>query len=60
MIALSALTLAVLALLAGAVATVSVPGPLREHEALMTFVLASSWVALASVVVAAADWIAGL
>ena len=60
MIALSALTVFVFALFAGALATVSVPDPLREHEALMAFVLGSSWVRLIAVLVAAAAWIAGL
>lgn len=60
MLALSALTVFVLAFMAGAVATVSVPDPLREHEALLAFVLGSSWVALIAFVVAAAAWIAGL
>lgn len=60
MIAALALTVFVLALFAGAVATVSVRTPLREHEALLAFVLGSSWVGLIAVVVAAAAWIAGI
>ncbi|MGY6498073.1 MAG: hypothetical protein ACXIUP_07575 [Microcella sp.] len=58
MIAAAALTVFVLALFAGALATVSVPDPLREHEALLAFVLGSSWVGLIAVFIAAVAWIA--
>ena len=60
MIAGLALTVFVVAFLAGALATVSVPTPLREHEVLLAFVLGSSWVALIAILVAAIAWIAGL
>lgn len=45
MIAGLALTVFVIAFLVGARATVSVPDPLREHKALLAFVLGSSWIA---------------
>lgn len=58
--AAAALTVFVMVFLALALATVSVPETLREHEALLAFVLGSSWAALAAVLVAAVSWIAGL